>query len=390
MLVVGGVVVIAAVGVTLGLTLGRGGPGGSSPQPVTSPRISIGLSGCGTGWTKPAAGQQDFLLVNTDLRNGDAQLIDPASGAVYADVEPLGSGASAHLRIVLGHGSYAFRCVMEDDNAITGPTVTIGGTLRTPVAPVLPVTRNDLVPVARAYETYVNNALPGLIGLTRTLSADIGRGDLAAARRDWLPAHLAYERLGAAYGAFDTADSVINGRPDGLPDGLRDPGFTGFHRLEYGLWHGESAASLGPVADALVTAETDLQTAFPQAQIDPLDIAIRAHEITENTLQFTLTGHDDLGSGSELATARANLDGTRTVLGLLRPLLRNRYPTLPALDALITTTDRDLASFQHPDATYPAMADLSVPDRERVDSDFSELSEQLAPIASICEPRRTQ
>lgn len=386
----GGLVVVAAVGVTLGLTLARGGSGAPSTRPAGSTRISIGLSGCGTGWTKPTAGQQDFLLVNTDLRDGDAQLIDPASGAVYAEAEPLGSGASAHLRIVLGHGSYAFRCLMADADAITGPTVRISGSLRTPVAPVLPVTLNDLVPIAKAYESYVTASLPGLITQTQTLSADFSRGDLAAARRDWLPAHLSYERLGAAYGAFDTADSAINGRPDGLPGGVQDPDFTGFHRLEYGLWHDQSAAELAPVADDLVTAETDLQTAFPQAQIDPLDIAIRAHEITENTLQFTLTGHDDLGSGSELATARANLDGTKTVLNLLRPLLTSRYPALPTLDALIATTDRDLAAFQHPDGTYPALQALSGTDRERVDSDFSELSEQLAPIASICEPRRTQ
>jgi len=389
MLVLGGGLAVVAVGLALGLTIGRGGSDASS-SPSAPTRISVGLTGCGTGWLKPAAGEQDFLLVNTDLRDGSAQLINPADGAVYADVEPLGSGASAQLRIVLGHGSYAFRCVMEDDNAVTGPTVTIGGTARTPVAPVLPVTQNDLVPAAKAYEAYVTGALPGLIGQTETLRADIGRGDLAAARSDWLPAHLAYERLGAAYGAFGTADAAINGRPDGLPDGVRDPGFTGFHRLEYGLWHDESAADLGPVADALVTAETDLRTNFPQAQIDPLAIAIRAHEITENTLQFTLTGHDDFGSGSQLATARANLDGTQTVLGLLRPLLTGRYPGLPTLDALIAATGRDLGALQRPDGGYPPLPDLAVPDRERLNSDFSELSEQLAPIASICEPRRTQ
>jgi iron uptake system component EfeO len=81
-------------------------PADASSSP-SAPRIAVALTGCGTGWLKPAAGEQNFLLVNTDLRDGSAQLINPANGAVYADVEPLGSGASAHLRIVLGHGSYA-------------------------------------------------------------------------------------------------------------------------------------------------------------------------------------------------------------------------------------------------------------------------------------------
>ncbi|MDT3441385.1 EfeM/EfeO family lipoprotein [Pseudofrankia sp. BMG5.37] len=390
MLVAAGAATVAlAGGLTLALTAGDGGPGDGPSAQAEPVRVSIGLSGCGNGWTKPVAGQQDFLLVNTDLRDGDAQLIDPSTGAVYAEVEPLGSGASAHLRIVLGHGSYAFRCVMEEDQAITGPTVTISGTARTPVPPVLPVTQNDLIPIARAYESYVTGVLPGLISQTETLRTDIARGDLAAARRDWLPAHLSYEQLGAAYGAFGDADDAINGLPDGLPGGLKDDDFAGFHRLEYGLWHGQSAGDLLPVADALLTAERGLQTDFPHAQVDPSDIAIRAHEITENTLQFTLTGHDDFGSGSGLATARANLDGTRTVLGLLRPLLTTRLASLPSLDALIATTDRDLAGLARPDGTYPPIADLSTADRERVDSDFGGLSEQLAPVASITEPRRT-
>jgi len=82
-------------------------PADASSSPSAPRRIAVALTCCGTGWLKPAAGEQNFLLVNTDLPDGSAQLINPANGAVYADVEPLGSGASAHLRIVLGHGSYA-------------------------------------------------------------------------------------------------------------------------------------------------------------------------------------------------------------------------------------------------------------------------------------------
>ncbi|MGI8879914.1 MAG: hypothetical protein ACR2KJ_05240 [Jatrophihabitans sp.] len=69
-----------------------------------------------------------------------------------------------------------------------------------------------------------------LVGLLR---ADIDRGDLARARTDWLPAHLAYEQLGAAYGAFGDADSRINGLPNGLPAGVHDEDVAGLHRIEY-------------------------------------------------------------------------------------------------------------------------------------------------------------
>jgi high-affinity iron transporter len=132
-------------------------------------------------------------------------------------------------------------------------------------------------------------------------------GVVAAARADWLTAHLEYSSLGAAYGTFEDFDKEINGRADGLPLGVADPGFTGFHRLEYGLWHGQSAQSLTVVADRLVTDVTGLRKAFPTQDFDPTDLPLRTHEILENTLQFELTADTDEGSGSNLATTRANL-----------------------------------------------------------------------------------
>ena len=50
--------------------------------------------------------------------------------------------------------------------------------------------------------------------------------------------------------AFGDADGVINGTDAGLPGGVHDPDFTGFHRIEYGLWHGESTRSLKAPAAA--------------------------------------------------------------------------------------------------------------------------------------------
>jgi iron uptake system component EfeO len=60
-------------------------------------------------------------------------------------------------------------------------------------------------------------------------------------------------------------------------------------------------------------------------------MSLRTHEILENALQFQLTGHDDYGSGSTLATTQASIDGTRELLAVLRPVLVPRYAGLPAV-----------------------------------------------------------
>ena len=104
-------------------------------------------------------------------------------------------------------------------------------------------------------------------------------------------------------------------------------------------------------------------------------MSIRAHEISENALQFELTGRTDFGSHSEYDTVAANLDGTQEVLDLLRPLIAPRYPQLAQVEQQIQETGTDLAAHA---------------DHERIDADVSELCELLAPVASILEPRTTQ
>lgn len=358
----------------------------SAPPGVTT--INVSLSRCGTGWTNPKVGHENFLLRNSDTRGGEVFLTDAKTGAVFAYVEPLGPGSTANLAVDLTGGRYAFRCAMQDEDVVVGPTVTLAGTAKVVSPSVLPVSQQQLIGPTKQYETYVTRKLPGLATLLAALRNDIAAGNLAKARADWLPAHLEYERLGAAYGAFGDADGEINGSPDGLPGGVDDKEFVGFHRIEYGLWHGQSATTLRPLADQLVTAVAGLRKNFRNTQIDPLDVSIRAHEITENALQFELTGQTDFGSNSNLATVRANLDGTQAVLAILKPLLTPRYPALAQLDRELATAEHDLDA-QHHGVAWTPLAKLTRPQRERINADISELTELLAPIAAICEPRRT-
>jgi iron uptake system component EfeO len=362
----------------------------AAKKPIAiSTTVQVSVSACGQGWVHPVPGAQTFILHNTDISAGEVSLTDAKTGAVYAEVDNVGPSARANMVVNLGAGQYALRCAMEDSSVVTGPTVTITGTAKTPLPPVLPVTQADLIRATQAYESYVRAQLPGLVSASRKLAADLSANKLARARADWLPAHLIYERLGAAYGTFADADAAINGLPDGLPAGVNDKSWTGFHRIEYGLWGGATATSLVRYGTGLVTAETALEMTFQTAQIPPLDMSIRAHEITENALEFELTGRTDYGSHSNLATVQANLDGTREVLGLLTPLLTPRLPSLPAVKAELSRATADVAETRRAGRWTP-LGQLSTSQREHINADISELSEQLAPIASILEPRRTQ
>jgi high-affinity iron transporter len=221
------------------------------------------------------------------------------------------------------------------------------------------------------------------------LKQDVDTGDLAKAKQDWLTAHLAYNRLGAAYGTFQDWDGKIDGRADGLADKVRDKDFTGFHRLEYGLWHGEAAATLAPVADQLDGDVHGLIGDWPKQDFDPADLPLRAHEILENALQFQLTGDVDYGSGSTLATAEANLAGTREVLTVIRPLIQARDPRgLTQIDAWLDRFGAVVASTKKPDGTWTPVDQLDAATRQKLNGTLGQLLEQLSVVPDLLEIRK--
>jgi iron uptake system component EfeO len=351
--------------------------------------VDISVSHCGRGWSGGPTGARTFTLRDSDSGAAEVTLVEPSTGAVYAALEPLGAGRTAVMTVRLGPGSYAFRCAVEDQPVVTGPTVVLrGGAPAEAAVAVLPVTSQDLLPATRAYTSYVTGRLPALQRDVDRLTGDLRGHRRAAAERDWLTAHLEYERLGAAYGAFGAAADAINGLPPGGSDALQGKGFAGFHRLEYDLWHGAPYGRLVSEATTLARDVGRLRSSFAAAQIDPLEVSIRAHEIAENALQLELTGRSDLGSHTSLATVAANLAGTRTLLGILAPLLRPRYAALAQATAQLSRAQADVAAQDRRGRWTPLTA-IPQATRQRIDSDVGELCELLAPVATILEPRRS-
>ncbi|SEF16587.1 iron uptake transporter permease EfeU [Streptomyces sp. Ag109_O5-10] len=358
------------------------------PKPSGGQTVAVSETDCGKGFTAPKAGRQTFQMQNTGDKTSEVYLIDPSSNAVYGEVEGLAPGTTRDLVATVAGGTYAWRCVPSTGRAVTSRPVTVGGGTGSTKA-VVPVSENDLAGPLKAYKAYVQQGLATLVAQTRTLDADIAGNHLAKARTDWLAAHLTYSSLGAAYGTFEDYEQKIDGRADGLPGGVADRDFAGFHRVEYGLWHAQTAGRLKAPVQALADAAAGLQKAFPTQDFDPGDLPLRAHEILENTLQFELTADTDEGSGTNLATANANLAGTRELLTVLRPLLTTRAPKLlPAVDADVARLQQ-LLDAEHRDASWTPVEQLDTVTRQRITGATGQLLEDLAPVPDLLEIRKS-
>ncbi|WP_372410277.1 imelysin family protein [Streptomyces luteireticuli] len=359
-------------------------PRATAPAPAAAgTAVDISPSACGHGWTRPRPGTQTFALRNTASAPAEALLRDARTGAVLGEVEGVGPAGVRLLAVRLGPGTYAFVCRAADAAPVTGPAVRVTGHgARGPA--VVPVTRRELIAPALAYQRWVGHELGRLVRATAALAAR--PDDVRRARAAWLAAHLRYQRLGAAYGAFGERGEAIDRTAAGLPRGTRDPRFTGFHRVEYGLWHGERGPALRRAVRRLASDVRALYGSWADTRMDPAELGRRAHEIVEDALRLELTGRTDHGSGTSLATARARLDGARRALDALRPALRARGVTTTALDRGFRRARRILDG-QRRNGRWVPVARLGRADRERIDACFGDLAERLAVVAAVCDVR---
>jgi iron uptake system component EfeO len=216
----------------------------------------------------------------------------------------------------------------------------------------------------------------------------VAAGPTAAAKAAWLKAHLTYETLGAAYGAFGPLDGKINGAPPGNESWRADRELTGFHLLEGLLWSGAPSGRLVAAAAGLQRDVEALKAQFVTAEIPPAELPLRAHEIVENAIQFELTASDDEGSHTNLATVGANLAGAAKALTFVAPLLHSRDPQLPRAEKALASSQKLVASVLRAHPATPLRA-LPARTREGVDASLENLVELLAPVAAIGDIRTT-
>jgi high-affinity iron transporter len=355
----------------------------------TATSVSVTATECAPEWSSAAAGTQTFTVTNKSGLAGEVNL-DNAGGAVVGEIETLGPGTFAPLTATLGAGSYTFKCFMGSHPATASQPVTVSATstVTAPVA-VKPVTVTELTPPNDLYQKYAAAQLTDLAADVSKLQHDLENGDIAQAKQDWLPAQQAWERVGASYDSFGDLGLAVDGLAGGLPDGVSDKGFTGLHRLEYGLWAGhQPAKALLPVANALAKNVATVQKNLATDDLagDPTQLPLRVHEIIEDALRDHLSGVDDYGAGAAYPMTYADTQVDRVVLGYEAALINARDPGLVATaESELSTLDGALLATRTGGGQWQSLTAVTLGQRQHVDAAIGALLETLATVPDLLE-----
>jgi high-affinity iron transporter len=355
---------------------------------ATDHQLTVTATTCAQGWSSEPAGEQSFTIANKSGHVVEINLIQAASQGIVAEIETLGPGTKQTLSVTLSPGSYFWRCLGGSSGAAgQSATAAVSGSADGAApAPVKPVTVAELQPALTAYNAYVAAKLTTLSSQVSKIRADLSAGNLNAARTDWLPAMLTWEQVGEEpYGSFGDFGVEIGAGPQGFEQGVNDPDFTGLHRLEYGLWHGQQASVLIPVSDRLAKYVTSLNSQLRGLSNDPTSLPVRAHEILEDALRDHLTGQLDQGSGADYAETLADVQADRVVLGEIADLITARAPhLLPTVYSQLDTLQQALLATRV-NGQWVSIDTVSLAQRQDVDAAVGAVLENTSLIPDLLE-----
>ena len=361
--------------------------------------VTITRNACAPDWTSATAGTQTFTVDNESGMPGEINL-DDSSGDIVAEIETIGPATSAPLTATLTSGTYVWKCFMGSQPTTASQPVQVTATgnapppSRTANSPVSsgpvavkPVTVSELAGPNKEYQAYAASQLAALAQAVTRIEADLRGGKVGAAKSDWLTAQLDWERVGASYDSFGTLGLAVDGLPNGLVGGVSSKNFTGLHRLEYGLWHGQSAATLLSVTQTLASNVAIVRRNLTSVNLagDPTNLPIRAHEILEDALRDHLSGIDDLGGGAAYQLTYADTQVASAVLGYLTPLLNARQPGLPAIAANELSILKQALLATRVNGQWESLGTASLTARQNVDAAIDATLETLSAVPDLLE-----
>jgi high-affinity iron transporter len=293
---------------------------------------------------------------------------------------------SAHPDITITKVAGGHRSVQQEAAVAMGYTKNPG-----PASDLQPLHAGNFRKPVAEYRVYSEGQAKAVQRQVAKLRGELAAGDVAAAKTTWLAAYDHYLQLGAAYGALGTLDEEIDGNPGRLPGGDHDPHFTGLHRIEMGLWSGESPAKLVAPADYLAARVKHLQVAVRRIAISPLVYATRAHEILEDAQRDMLSGIDAPWSGAGLRATADSLAATEFVVGTLRPLLNGRDSTIEPVEVELAQFRAALGRVRREHGgAWPSLGQMTQRQHERVDGALGSLLERLDTIPGALEVKRSK
>jgi iron uptake system component EfeO len=335
--------------------------------------VNIHPRNCEPSALSVPAGRTSFRIVNRSERAVEWEILDGV--LVVEERENIAPGLSQVINANLLPGDYAITCgLLSNPRGTLHVTATAASDAAAKARPALVAFIGPL----SEYRVYLSSQGSALVRAVDTLAQAIASGDLAQARAAYLPARQSYQRLAPAAQRFAELDNAVNARADYFEKREQDPQFSGFHRLEYGLFAQSSLDGLAPVAAKLQADVASLKTQLLAQSLPPEQLVGIVARNIRSLAEVRTAGEEERYSHLDLNGFAANLEGTHKVIDLLRPVMaKSAADLLPKVDAALGGLDQQLASLRDSSGQFLAYDKVGADARQQIADKAKALADTL-------------
>ena len=233
------------------------------------------------------------------------------------------------------------------------------------------------------YKKYVQGEAQELVSKTKAFTEAIKAGKVEEAKKLFASTRVHYERVEPIAELFNELDPSIDAREDDFKNGAKDDGFTGFHRLEYGLWVEGKTDGLAPIADRLQADVEKLKQEIDALNFPPSKVVGGANALIEEVAASKISGEEDRYSHTDLSDFQANIEGSQKIVELFRANIQEKdAKLLETVDKQFSIVNEILAKYKTKDG-FETYDKLSEADRKALAAPINTLAEDLAKLRGL-------
>ncbi|MGB3071079.1 MAG: iron uptake system protein EfeO [Ottowia sp.] len=242
----------------------------------------------------------------------------------------------------------------------------------------------ELVAPIAEYKIYVSENVRKLVADTRVFVAAVKAGDVEKAKKLYAPTRTSYEKIEPVAELFSDMDSAIDSRADDHEKAEKDPGFGGFHRIEYALWVQKNTKEVGKTADKLLADVLELQKRLGTLTFPPEKVVGGAAVLMEEVAATKISGEENRYSHTDLWDFQANFEGAYKIVELLRPLVVKESKAFSDKnDANFKVVFDTLAKYRAADGGFETYSKLTERDRKLLAGRVNTLAEDLSKLRGM-------
>ncbi|MDR0193095.1 iron uptake system protein EfeO [Pseudomonas yamanorum] len=324
--------------------------------------VTIHAHSCEPNALTVPAGHASFRIINRSDRAVEWEILDGV--LVVEERENIAPGLSQVINANLLPGDYQITCGL-----LSNPrgTLTVTPTAESDAQAKAKPSMVAFIGPLSEFRVYLSSQGGALVKAVTALEQAIEAGDLTQAQALYVPAREAYQRLAPASQRLAELDNAINARADYFEKREQDSAFSGFHRLEYGLFQQRNLDGLAPIAQRLVTDVTSLKQQLLAQSLPPEQlVSIVVRNLNSLADVRAASGEEERYSHTDLNGFAANLDAARKVVDLMRPLLtKSAVQLLPGIDSAINALDAELSGLKV-DGRYASYDSVTADQRKQI------------------------